>query len=69
MSPIGRKFRIARTAVFAIGGVAVLAVLAIVIAIRVGFNTEGDTMGAVQKTAISKTEPSLPTNRPEEVRW
>jgi pimeloyl-ACP methyl ester carboxylesterase len=54
MSPIGRKFRIARTIVFAIGGVAVLAVLAIVIAIRVGFNTEGDTMGAVQKTAISK---------------
>jgi hypothetical protein len=54
MSRISRKFRIARTIVFAIGGVAVLAVLAIVIAIRVGFNTEGDTMGAVQKTAISK---------------
>jgi pimeloyl-ACP methyl ester carboxylesterase len=54
MSPIGREFRIARTIVFAIGGVAVLAVLAIVIAIRLGFNTEGDTMGAVQKTSISR---------------
>jgi pimeloyl-ACP methyl ester carboxylesterase len=54
MNRIGRKFRLARIIVFAIGGVAVLAVLAIVIAIQVGFNTEGDTMGAVQKTAISK---------------
>ena len=53
MTPASRKFRIARTIIFAIAGISVLAVLAIIVAIRIGFNTEGEEMGAVQKTAIS----------------
>jgi pimeloyl-ACP methyl ester carboxylesterase len=54
MRPAGRKLRLARTVLYAIAGFGLLAVLAIVIAIRVEFNTEGDVMGAVQKTAVSK---------------
>jgi pimeloyl-ACP methyl ester carboxylesterase len=54
MSPTGRKLRIARNVFFAIAGLGLLAVLAIVIAIRVEFSTEGDVMGTVQQTVISK---------------
>jgi pimeloyl-ACP methyl ester carboxylesterase len=49
-----RKLRLVRSILLGMVCVVVLGVTGIIIAIRVGFNTEGDMMGAVQKTAISK---------------
>ena len=48
------KLRLARNILLGMAGLVVLGLVGISIAIRIGFNTGGDMMGAVQKTAISK---------------
>ena len=48
------KLRRARNVVLWLAGLLVFAIAGIIIAIRIGFNTEGDMIGAVQKTAISR---------------
>jgi pimeloyl-ACP methyl ester carboxylesterase len=49
-----RKLRYLRNVLLGLGGVAVLGLAAMMVAIRIGLNTEADTMGATQKTALSK---------------
>ena len=48
------KLQIVSTILLGLAGLFVLAIAGIIIAVRIGFNTEGDMMGAVQKTAISR---------------
>lgn len=48
------KPRLVRNVLLGLAGLLVLALVGIIVAIRIGFNTEGDVMGAVQKTAISR---------------
>jgi pimeloyl-ACP methyl ester carboxylesterase len=43
-----------RNVLLGLAGVLVLGLVGMIIAVRIEFNTEGDVMGAVQKTAISK---------------
>lgn len=54
MTRTGGKLRHLRYVLLGLVGLVVLGLVGIIIAIRIGFNTEGDMMGTVQKTAISK---------------
>ena len=54
MTDVSGKRRLVRNIVLGLAGVLVLALVGMIIAVRIEFNTEGDVMGAVQKTAISK---------------
>jgi len=48
------KLRLARNILLGLAGLLVLAMAGIVVAVRIGFDTEGKMTGAVQKTAISR---------------
>jgi len=48
------KLRLVRNVLLGLAGLLVLALAGIIVAVHIGFNTEGDVMGAVQKTAISR---------------
>jgi pimeloyl-ACP methyl ester carboxylesterase len=54
MSRASGKLRLVRNTILGLAGLLVLALVGSIIAVRIGFDTEGDVMGAVQKTAISK---------------
>lgn len=54
MPRVKGKRRLVRHIVLGFAGLFVLAIAGIIIAVRVGFNTEGDMIGPVQKTAISR---------------
>jgi len=54
MTRASGKRRLVRNLVLGLAGVLVLAVVGMILAVRIEFNTEGDIMGAVQKAAISK---------------
>jgi len=54
MTRVGGKLRLVRHILIGLAGLVLLAVLGITIAVRMAFNTEGDSMEGVQKTVISK---------------
>jgi pimeloyl-ACP methyl ester carboxylesterase len=54
MTRASGKRRLVRNLVLGLAGVLGLAVVGMILAVRIEFNTEGDIMGAVQKAAISK---------------
>src|SRR3974390_849675 len=54
MTRTGGKLRYVRNILLGLAGLVVLGLMGIITAIRIGFNTDGDMMGIVQKTAISK---------------
>jgi pimeloyl-ACP methyl ester carboxylesterase len=54
MIPARGKLRLVRNILLGLAGLLLLALVGMVVAVRIEFNTEGDVMGAVQKTAISK---------------
>ncbi len=54
MTGVSGKRRLVRNILLGLAGVLGLALVGMIIAVRIEFSTEGDMMGAVQKTAISK---------------
>jgi pimeloyl-ACP methyl ester carboxylesterase len=54
MTLTGGKRRLLRNILLGFSGLVLLAAIAMMITLRIAFNTEGEVMGAVQKTAISK---------------
>jgi hypothetical protein len=55
------KLRLVRNVLLGLAGLLVLALAGIIVAVHIGFNTEGDVMGAV--------ELSSPTNKAAVVQW
>ena len=54
MTRASGKLRLVRNILLGVAGLLVLALVGMIIAVRIEFNTEGDVMGAAQKTAISR---------------
>jgi pimeloyl-ACP methyl ester carboxylesterase len=54
MTRASGTLRLVRNILLGVAGLLVLALVGMIIAVRIEFNTEGDVMGAAQKTAISR---------------